>query len=323
MCNTVNGVMRALQCQKPNALHVSTVPKPSPGPGELLIKVHATSVNPSDILNSTGGFPYTIFPRIPGRDYAGTVETGPERVIGSEVFGTSGRSFGFTDDGAHAQYCIVSEDAVAPKPSNLSFVQAATIGVPFTTASLMLRRARVQDHEVVLVLGATGNVGSAAVQLAMARGCTVLTASRGDTTDINLKSDSELRRVLELTGGDGVDVVLDTTGDTGLLETALSVLGQGGRLAFISAPRVGNTEFTFDLKNFYRKEQSIIGSNSLAYSAKDMADEMRYLVPLFESGRLKSPAEESLKIVKLDDALDAYKSVKNKERGKTVIKPFL
>lgn len=323
MSNPVNGVMRALQCQKANSLQISTLSRPSPGPGQLLIKVHAASVNPSDILNSTGGFPYTTFPRIPGRDYAGTVEGGPGQLIGTEVFGTSGRWFGFTEDGAHAQYCIVGKDAIAPKPSNLSFAQAATIGVPFTTASLMLRRARVQAHEVVLVLGATGNVGVAAVQLAMARGCTVLTASRGDTTDINLKSDPELKRVLDLTGGDGADAILDTTGHTDLLEAALGVLGHGGRLAVISAPRAGNTDFTLDLKTLYRNQQSIIGCNSLSSSAEEMAAEMRYLVPLFESGQLKAPAEESLKIVRLEDALDAYQSVKNKERGKFVIKPFL
>ncbi|KAG9513393.1 GroES-like protein, partial [Aureobasidium melanogenum] len=318
-----NDLMRALQCQTANTLHINTVPKPLPGPGQLLIKVHATSVNPSDILNSVGGFPHTTFPRIPGRDYAGTVVAGSEHLLGSEVFGTSGRSFGFTDDGAHAQYCIVAENAVAQKPKRLSFIQAATVGVPFTTASLMLRRAHVQAHEMVLVIGATGNVGSAAVQLATVKGCTVLTASRGDTTDINLEFDPELEKVFKLTKGHGVDAVLDTTGDTHLLKTALGILGQGGRLAIVSAPRTGDTDFTFDLKRLYRKEQSIIGSNSLSYSSSEMAAEMRYLVPLFESGQLKAPAEESLKVVGLDDALIAYKAVKNRKHGKFVIMPFI
>ncbi|KAH0218902.1 GroES-like protein, partial [Aureobasidium melanogenum] len=270
-----NDLMLALQCQEANALHINTVPKPSPGPGQLLIKVHATSINPSDILNSVGGFFHTTFPRIPGRDYAGTVVAGPEHLLGSEVFGTSGRSFGFTDDGAHAQYCVVAEDAVAPKPKKLSFIQAASVGVPFTTASLMLRRAHVQAHEIVLVIGATGNVGSAAVQIATVKGCTVLTASRGDTTDINLEFDPELEKVFKLTKGHGVDAVLDTTGDTRLLKTALGILGQRGRLAIVSAPRTGDTDFTFDLKSLYRKEHSIIGSNSLSYSSSEMAAEMR------------------------------------------------
>ncbi|KAK6006603.1 hypothetical protein QM012_007013 [Aureobasidium pullulans] len=320
---TRNDLMRAVQCHKANALHITTVLKPLPGPGQVLIRVHATSVNPSDILNSVGGFPHTTFPRIPGRDYAGTIIAGSEHLLGSEVFGTSGRSLGFTTDGAHAQYCVVAENEVAQKPTNLSFIQASAIGVPFTTASLMLRRVRVHAEEVVLVIGATGNVGSAAVQLAMAKGCTVLTASRGDNTDINLKSDPELKRVLKLTGGDGVNVVLDTTGDTSLLKAALGVLGQGGRLAIVSAPRTGDTDFTFDLKSLYRKEQSIVGSNSLSYTPSDMAAEMRYLAPLFESGQLKAPAEDGLKVLGLDDALTAYEAVKNKERGKFVIKPFM
>ncbi|KAH0364269.1 GroES-like protein, partial [Aureobasidium melanogenum] len=323
MSATTNDLMRGLQCQKANVLAINTISKPTPGPGQVLIKILATSVNPSDILNSVGGFHHTTFPRIPGRDYAGIVEAGSKHLLGLEVFGTSGRSFGFTTDGAHAQYCVVAEDDVAQKPSNVSFIQAATIGVPFTTASLMFRRAHVQADEVVLVIGATGNVGSAAVQLAMAKGCTVLTASRGNTPDINLRSDPELKRAMELTKGVGVDVVLDTTGDTSLLKAALGVLGQGGRLAIVSAPRAGDTDLTFDLESLYRKEQSIIGSNSLSYSSSDMAAEMRYLVPLFESGQLKAPTEENLKIVGLDVALTAYEAVKNKERGKFVIQPFM
>ncbi|KEQ66147.1 GroES-like protein [Aureobasidium melanogenum CBS 110374] len=315
--------MRALQCRKANVLAINTIPKPLPGPGQVLIKVLATSVNPSDVLNCVGGFNHTTFPRIPGRDYAGIVVAGSEHLLGLEVFGTSGRFFGFTTDGAHAQYCVVAEEDVARKPSIVSFIQAATIGVPFITASLMLRRAHVQANEVVLVIGATGNVGSAAVQLAMTKGCTVLTASRGDTTDINLISDPGLRKVMETSAGEGVDLVVDTTGDTSLLKAALRVLGQGGRLAIVSAPRTGDTDFTFDLKSLYRKEQSIIGSNSLSYLSSDMAAEMRRLVPLFESGQLKAPAEESLRIVGLDDALTAYEAVKNKARGKFVIKPFM
>lgn len=191
---------------------IKNVAVPSPVPGELLIKIHATSINPSDILNAAGGFPHTIFPRIPGRDYAGVVVAGSEHLLGQEVFGTSGRSFGFREDSAHAEFCIVAENAVAPKPSILSFLQAATIGVPYTTASLMLRRAHVRAQETVLVLRASGNVGAAAVQLAKARGCNILTASRSDITDINLRTDPELLQALELTGGNGVDVVLDTTG---------------------------------------------------------------------------------------------------------------
>lgn len=320
---TTDNLMRALQCQEANVLIINTIPKPLPGPGQVLVKILATSVNPSDVLNSVGGFLHTTFPRIPGRDYAGLVVAGSEHLLGSEVFGTSGRSFGFTTDGAHAQYCVVAEEDVARKPSNVSFIQAATIGVPFTTASLMLRRAHVQANEVVLVIGATGNVGSAAVQLAMTKGCTVLTASRGDTTDINLISDPGLRKVMEMSAGEGVDVVVDTTGDTSLLKAALGVLGQGGRLAIVSAPRTGDTDFTFDLKSLYRKEQSIIGSNSLSYSSSHMAAEMRRLVPLFESDQLQAPAEETLRIVGLDDALPAYEAIKNKERGKFVINPFM
>ncbi|CAD0097353.1 unnamed protein product [Aureobasidium mustum] len=322
MTSPINETMRALQCLQANSLVIKNVAVPSPGPGELLIKIHATSINPSDILNAAGGFPHTIFPRIPGRDYAGVVVAGSEHLLRQEVFGTSGRSFGFTDDGAHAEFCIVAENAIAPKPSILSFVQAATIGVPYTTASLMLRRAHVRAQETVLVLGASGNVGAAAVQLAKARGCNILTASRSDITDINLRSDPELLRALDLTGGNGVDVVLDTTGDTGLLEAAVRILAHGGRLSVVSAPRSGDTGFTFDLKRLYRNEQSVFGSNSLSNTPSDMAALLGNLVPLFVNGQLKAPNEENSKIVSLDDAPTTYEAIRNGARGKFVIEPF-
>jgi NADPH:quinone reductase len=90
---------------------------------------------------------------------------GPADLMGREVYGTSGDSLGFSMDGTHAQYCLIPIDSLATKPSNLSFAQAATIGVPFTTAALALHRANVQSIDVVLVLGASGAVGSAACQL--------------------------------------------------------------------------------------------------------------------------------------------------------------
>ena len=116
-----------------------------------------------------------------GRDFAGVVEEGSFK--GKEVYGTSGPLIAFTQDGAHAEYCMVPENAVAIKPKNLSFLQASTVGVSFTTASIALKRARTTTADVVLVLGANGSVGSAVTQLAKVMGCKVITASRRDNTD--------------------------------------------------------------------------------------------------------------------------------------------
>ncbi|KAF1349095.1 hypothetical protein BDV97DRAFT_370300 [Delphinella strobiligena] len=298
------------------SLSLDNIAMPRIKAGEVLIKIRAAGINPSDKLNAAGGFPYTTYPRVPGRDFAGTVVDGHPNMIGCDVFGTSGRSLGFTRDGTHAEFCVVSEASLAEKPSSISFVQAATIGVPFTTAAICLRRGHVQPADVVLVLGATGSVGTAVAQLALTKGCKVITASRQDGSHVNILHNASLSKVKELTGGKGPDVVVDTTGDPALMQAALGVLSHGGRLVFIAAPRSGSTDFSFDMKSLYRQEQSIVGCNSLSYSIEDMAAELRVIAPLFQSGQLVATAEDQLTKFDLESAINVYKA---SSRAKCVI----
>ena len=107
---------------------------------ELLIEVKAAAVNPSDVKAATGLMAYAVFPRTPGRDYAGIVIDGPAGWIGREVFGSSG-DLGIRRDGTHATHLAVEADAVVEKPKNLSWEEAAGIGVPFVTAMEGFRRA--------------------------------------------------------------------------------------------------------------------------------------------------------------------------------------
>ncbi len=108
--------------------------------GELLIEVKAAAVNPSDVKAATGLMPYAVFPRTPGRDYAGVVVDGPVEWIGREVFGSSG-DLGIRRDGTHATHLVVEAEAVVEKPNGISWEEAAGIGVPFVTAMEGLRRA--------------------------------------------------------------------------------------------------------------------------------------------------------------------------------------
>src|SRR4051812_33881173 len=96
--------MKALRLTQPTPgetpkLALETLPKPAVGPGQLLIKVEASAIHPSDIVNANGRFPQTKFPRVPGRDFAGVVAEGPVDRIGDEVYGTSGPAQSFTTDG--------------------------------------------------------------------------------------------------------------------------------------------------------------------------------------------------------------------------------
>lgn len=300
-------------------LKLTERPIPNTTTNTVLVKIHAASLNPSDVLNASGGFNHTVFPRIPGRDYAGTVKSGPADLIGKDVYGTSGDLLGFSADGTHAQYCLVPIDSVAPKPSNLTFAQAATVGVPFTTAALALRRSNVKAGETVLVIGSSGAVGSAACQLAEQWGCRVLTAARRPRADINLVEDPKMTNARKLTKGKGPDVVIDTVGSPNLMSAALAILAQRGRLSYISAPRTGSTELTFDMKALYREEKSIVGSNSVLTPSKDTAAELRLMTPEFESGKLHVEKEEDLVLVGIKDAVEAYGNLKNAHGKKYVI----
>src|SRR3954468_15235989 len=103
------------------------------GPDDAVVEVRAAGVNPSDVKAATGVMPYAVFPRTPGRDFAGVVVEGPGEWIGREVFGSSG-DLGIRRDGSHATHLVVETAARVDKPASLSMEEAAGIGVPFVTA---------------------------------------------------------------------------------------------------------------------------------------------------------------------------------------------
>ncbi|MBK5188701.1 MAG: zinc-binding alcohol dehydrogenase family protein, partial [Gemmatimonadaceae bacterium] len=104
---------------------------PVPGASEVLVRVRAAGMNPSDVKNVLGSFRETTVPRIPGRDFAGVVEKGPEEWMGREVWGT-GAELGFTHDGTHAEYVVLPASGLTLKPTSLPFSLAASCGVPYT-----------------------------------------------------------------------------------------------------------------------------------------------------------------------------------------------
>ncbi|PVH67897.1 NAD(P)-binding protein, partial [Cadophora sp. DSE1049] len=283
---------------------------------------------PSDILNRTGSFPLTTFPptgRVPGRDFSGIVTSPSTHPLhGKPVFGTSGNTLGFTVSGSHAEFLSVPEGAVVEKPESLSWVQAATIGVPFSTAALILKRAGLVegkgDGEKVLVLGANGAVGAAVVQLAKARGARVFQGVRNDTGDVNTASDPSFSTLDALTSGKGVDIVIDTVGSPSLTSAAIGKLSQGGRLVFIAAPRGGESVLGVEMTGFYRKEAGLYGVNSLLYSVEEMGGLLKGMKGMFESGVLKGSEEGAWNEVPLENGVEAYKMAGERGRGKPNIK---
>jgi NADPH2:quinone reductase len=159
-------------------------------PGQALVEVHASAVNPSDVKNVAGAF-HASLPRIPGRDYAGVVAIG-DGWQGKQVWG-SGPGLGVTRDGTHAQYVLVDRDSLSEKPAHLSMAEAAAVGIPYLTAwSALVDAAQIQAGEILLVTGAAGAVGQAAIQIAHWKGAQVIGADISDSASgadafINLK----------------------------------------------------------------------------------------------------------------------------------------
>src|ERR1700712_3919605 len=265
----------------------------SRGADELLIEVKAAAVNPSDVKAATGLMPYAVFPRTPGRDYAGVGSDGPAGWIGREVFGSSG-DLGIRRDGTHATHLSVEADAVVEKPKSISWEEAAGIGVPFVTAMEGLRRAGIpKAGETVLVMGINGKVGQAATQIASWHGARVIGVVRksesyeghaNSTVEVVDASVSDVAvRVREFTGGKGADIVFNTVGDP-YFQAAHKSLALRGRQILIAAidPIV-----PFNILEFYRGQHTYVGIDTLALSSAASGAVLRELVAGFASGDLK------------------------------------
>jgi NADPH2:quinone reductase len=293
-------------------------PVPAPKAGELLIKVYASAIQPSDVFNMHGGFGSTTFPRVPGRDWSGVVAAvgdessapSQEFPVGTAVFGSSGSSHSFTNDGCHAESTIVPVEAVAPKPTGMTHVQAASIGVPFTTAKLTVQRSGAKKGETVLVIGANGSVGKAACAMLEDIGCNVLRGLRGPGGDIDTTADPTLKTVRTL-HPKGIEAVIDTVGIPSMTRAAIDdCLAVRGRLVYIIAPKGEDVpELTFSMRTFYRQEKSVIGVNSVAHPIAEMGELLRDLKDVFESGQwTRGVRSEEWERVKLEDAVTAYQS---------------
>ena len=283
----------------PSEFRQTEVPRPEPGQDEVLIEVHAAAVNRSDVLNARGSFPFTTLPRIPGRDFAGVVVEGPRELVGTEVWGTGGGDLGFIRDGSHARYLAVSGNAVVPKSDTLSLEEAAASGLAYVTAgSALVELGDVSAGETVLVTGAAGGVGSAAVMIARWKSARVIGAikdeserARAERVGVEVIVDTSREEVtdavLAATNGGGADLILDAVGGP-LFEPALNSLGERGRMVVITTtPDKQNV--SFNLFDFYRKELRLFGLTTAFLDAEGSAAVLRSLGPGFDEGALRAP----------------------------------
>jgi NADPH2:quinone reductase len=294
---------------------------------EVLIEVKAAAVNPSDVKAATGLMSYAVFPRTPGRDYAGVVIDGPPGSIGREVFGSSG-DLGIRRDGTHATHLVVEADAVVEKPKNLSWEEAAGIGVPFVTAMEGFRRAGMPaKDETMLVMGVNGKVGQAAVQIASWIGARVIGVvrksepyeghanSRIDVIDASAADVAA--RVRELTDGKGADIVFNTVGDPYFQAAHKSLAVRGRQILIAAIDRI----VQFNILEFYRGQHTYVGIDTLALSSTATGAVLRELGPGFASGHLKPFPIRREAIYPLEDAKAAFVAVAGSSRDRVILRP--
>ncbi len=227
----------------PEVLVYEEVPKPEPGPAQILVKVAAAPVTPVDVAVREDRFPTPRQPpKILGSDGAGVVEQTGAEVTSVEIGERVAFSgLGIGSEGSYAEYAVIAETQVVHLPEELSFTDAAAIGMAFPAAYYALvTRGALREGETVLVQGAAGGVGSASVQLAKALGARVLaTASGPDAADLVLSLGAEAvidfrtedvpERVLELTGGRGVDLIHELVLSANL-PMDVGMVAKGGRI---------------------------------------------------------------------------------------------
>ncbi len=294
------------------------VERPEPGPGEILVRIIAASVNPVDAkIRVDGSWAQLVPPVILGYDAAGIVEKlGPgvvELRPGDEVYYTP--EIFSNRFGTYAEYSVVDAALVATKPARLSFAEASAIPLAGGTAwEAVIRRLNIRPGETILIHGGAGGVGSFAIQFAKAAGAKVLaTASPqnhktlrelGADVAIDYRGDETARIALAETDGLGVDAAFDIEGEN-LVARCLPLIRPFGRVAAILAPQG-------DLAPLFQKNITLHGV--FLTRERKRLEEMR---PLFERG-VARPLIDTL--IPLHDVRGAHRRLESRHgRGKIVL----
>jgi NADPH2:quinone reductase len=304
--------IRVREFGSPDVLALEDVPTPEATAGQVLVRVHATGVNPYDTYMRSGS--YAIKPPLPytpGSDAAGTIESvgpGVTRVKrGDRVYTAN------TLSGAYAQYALALESQVHPLPERASFSQGAGVWVPYGTAYHALRHfADARGGETVLIHGASGGVGVAAVQIARALGLVVLgTAGTQPGLDLARREGAHqvfdhrqpgyLDAILAATGGRGVDVILEMLANVNL-GADLKLLAANGRVIVIGS----RGDVTITPRDLMRRRASIRAFTLWDTTATEEREIHTALVAGLENGTLRPIVGKELPLAQ---AAQAHKDV--------------
>jgi NADPH2:quinone reductase len=309
----------------PDVLGIEQVATPHVGPGQVLVRIRATGVNPVETYIRAGT--YARLPKLPytpGNDGAGVVEQIGDSVTelkpGDRVY-TAG-----SVSGTYAEFALCGAEQVHPLPAKVSFAQGAAIGTPYATAyRALFQRAHATPGETLLVHGASGGVGTAAVQLARARGLCVLgtagsdeglklTREQGAHKVFDHHATERFEQIMQATGGRGVDVILEMLANVNLGKD-LTVLAKGGRVVVIGSR--GNVEI--NPRDTMQREADVRGMILPNTPPAELASIHAALVAGLENGSLRPVIGKEFP---LTEAAEAHRAVMEPGSfGKIVLLP--
>jgi len=319
--------MRAVQVVRtegPSGVEVVDVPEPAPAEGELLVDVHAVGVSFPDLLLSAGQ--YQLKPETPfqlGVDFAGVVRSAPE----GSGFSSGDRVACVLPYGGGADVVAIGPDSVFPLPDSMSFEQGAALPMNYLTAQFALAtRGRLQEGETVLVHGAAGGVGTASIQVAKGYGARVLAVvsteekaqvAKAAGADETLLVEGFRDGVRELTGGRGVDVVVDVVGGD-LMTDSLRCLAPLGRLLVVGFTAGAIPEVKVNRLLLNNIDVRGVGWGAYAMVRPGfMREQWGQIVPMMDSGAVNPPIGTSYPVEDVQRALTDI--AERRATGKSVL----
>ena len=323
--------MKAIEISEPGGPEVLKAcerPRPTPGPGQVLIRVAAAGVNRPDVFQRMGAYPPPPGASdLPGLEVAGTIVDGD---CGDSGFAVGDRVCALVHGGGYAEYCLADNGVCLPIPDGLDGIQAAVLPETcFTVWGNVFDRAALAPGESLLVQGGSSGIGVTAIQIASALGHPVFaTAGSAEkcqaceslgATAINYREQDFVAVVRELTGDRGVDVILDmVAGD--YVPREIDCLAEDGRIVIIAL--LGGARANLNLGKLMSRRLSVSGSTlrprSVAFKAAIAAQLRRRVWPLIDSGQIKPVIH---RIYALDEAVEAHRMMESGAHiGKLVLR---
>lgn len=315
----------------PDTLSIMDIEKPQPGPGELLVEVYAASLNPVDYKVMGNGHPDWSYPHVPGVDAAGVVQAIGEGVEGWSIGDRVVFHRNFTKQGVCAEYALTTAHTAAHLPESVSFEDAAAFPCAGLTAyQVIVRKMRAQAGESILIHAGAGGVGGYALQIAKALGLgPIYTTASSVNADyvkslgadevIDYRVEHVLSKVMTLTNGLGVDLILNTV-NRATAQDDLTALAFGGQLACIAGAPNTVADFQPSSKSFTLHKLLLGGAldSGNRKAEEDIARMTEEFLAMMVDGRIR-PLEQE--IITLEEVPAALARLSERHvRGKIIVK---